>query len=115
MPQLHPGWQLSMTVALVLFGVVLVAGVLQRRTTRGRPDLVRAFAAEFAVVMALLGLWQFIGGYVHTRVPGARERGRQIAALQDAWHRPSERAVQQLLLPHPWLVRAADTYYAYAH
>jgi MFS superfamily sulfate permease-like transporter len=66
-------------------------------------------------VMALLGLWQFIGGYVHTRVAGAMERGRQIAALQDAWHLPSERAVQQLLLPHPWLVRAADTYYAYAH
>jgi len=115
MPQLRPSWQLSVTVALTLLGVVLVSSLLQRRTTRGRPDLVRAFAAEFAVVMALLGLWQFIGGYVHTRVAGAMERGRQIAALQDAWHLPSERTVQQLLLPHPWLVRAADTYYAYAH
>jgi len=115
MPQLRPGWQLSVSTALVLLAVVLVSGPLVRRSGRSWAVAARAFAREFVVIMALLGLWQYVGGYVHTRVAGALERGREIASLQAAWHLPSELAVQRLLLPHPWLVRTADTYYAYAH
>ena len=27
-------------------------------------------------IMSLLGLWQYVGAYVHTRVAGAMDRGR---------------------------------------
>jgi len=114
-PQLRPGWQTSLTTAAVLLGVVLVAGLAERRRRRIWVATVRAFAGEFTVIMTLLAVWQFVGGYVHTRVAGAMERGREIAALQSAWHLPSEQSVQQLVLPHPWLVRSMDLFYAYAH
>jgi hypothetical protein len=52
---------------------------------------------------------------VHTRVAGAMERADAIYRLQRAVHLPDEVTLQHLVLPHPWLVRAADTYYAYAH
>jgi PAP2 superfamily len=115
MPQLRPSWQLSAATALILLALVLVSGPLVRRSRSTWPGTVWAFGRESAVIMALLGLWQYVGGYVHTREAGALERGRQIAGLESAWHLPSELAVQRLLLPHPWLVRAADTYYAYVH
>lgn len=115
MPQLRPGWQTSLTTAAVLLAVVLVAGLVQRRRPRPLLGTVRAFAGEFTVIMSLLAVWQFVGGYVHTRVAGAMERGREIADLQSAWHLPSEQSVQGLVLPHPGLVRAMDLFYAYAH
>jgi hypothetical protein len=115
LPQIQPGWRTSLTTAALLLGVVLVVGLIQRRATRPWLTTIRAFAREFTVVMSLLALWQFVGGYVHTRVAGAMDRGREIAALQAAWHLPSEQSVQHLVLPHAWLVRALDTYYAYAH
>lgn len=115
MPQLHPGWRLSWTTAAILAVFALVAWGLTRRGGRRWIVTPAAFAQEFTVIMALLGLWQFVGGYVHTRVAGALDRGRAIAELQHAWHVPSEATVQQWVLPHPELVRAMDTYYAYAH
>jgi hypothetical protein len=115
LPQLQPGWQTSLTSAALLLGVVVIAGLLQRRVERPWLATVRAFAREFTVIMSLLAVWQYVGGYVHTRAAGAMDRGLRIAALQAAWHLPSEQAVQRLVLPHGWLVRWLDIYYAYAH
>ncbi|HEX2808123.1 MAG TPA: phosphatase PAP2 family protein [Kineosporiaceae bacterium] len=115
LPQLQPGWHTSLISAGLLLGVVVVVALLQRRVEQPWLVTVRAFAREFTVIMSLLALWQFVGGYVHTRVAGAMDRGQQIAALQAAWHLPSEQAVQRLVLPHAWLVRGLDIYYAYAH
>lgn len=113
MPQLQPSWQLSALTAAVLLVVVLAC----RTVLRGRRGAATAgsFAREFSVVMALLGLWQYVGALVHTRVAGAMDRAREIAALE-AWLRwPRELAVQRAVLPHPWLVTFSNTYYAYAH
>jgi hypothetical protein len=115
LPQLQPGWKTSLTTAALLLGVVVVAGLFQRRGARPWLATVRAFAREFTVIMSLLAVWQFVGGYVHTRVAGAMDRGQRIATLQASWHLPSEQALQRLVLPHPWLVRGLDIYYAYAH
>jgi hypothetical protein len=115
MPQLQPSWQLSVGTALVLLVLVVASGPLVRRRRQAWLGAVRDFAREFVVIMALLGQWQYVGAVVHTRVAGALDRGRAIAALQTALHLPSEATVQGLLLPHPTLVRAADLYYAYAH
>jgi len=110
-PQLQPSWQLSVQTAVVLV-VVAIGGRLLRRRWTAR---VAAFAGDFAVVMSLLAVWQWVGGYVHTRVAGAMERAEAIYRLQHLAHLPDEVQLQHLVLPHPWLVRVANTYYDYAH
>ena len=111
MPQLRPSWQLSVTVAAILLATTLICRPLRRRPT----DLIGAFAGEFTLVMALLALWQYIGQYVHRQVAGATERALLIFQWQHDMHLPSEVWVQQLVLPHPWLVRGLDDYYDFAH
>lgn len=111
MPQLQPSWQLSAQTAVLLVAVALGCRLLRR----GWAVRASAFARDFAVVMALLGLWQWVGGHVHTRVAGAMERAEAIYHLERALHLPAEVTLQQWVLPHPWLVRAANTYYGYAH
>lgn len=111
MPQLRPSWQLSVTVAVVLAVVALACLPVRRRWA----DAVGAFAREFTLVMGLLAVWQWVGGYVHTRVAGAMDRADEIYQFQRWLHLPSEVALQHLVLHAPWLVRAADTYYGYAH
>lgn len=111
MPQLEPSWQLSAWTAAVLVAVAVGCPLL-RGIVAARAGV---FARDFAVVMSLLGVWQWVGGYVHTRVSGAMERAETIYRWQRALHLPDEVAVQQLVLPYPWLVRAANTYYGYAH
>lgn len=110
-PQLQPGWQLSAQTAVVLV-VIWVGLTLLRRRWAVR---VAAFARDFAVVMTLLGLWQWVGHHVHTRVAGAMERAEDIYRWQRLLHLPDELALQQLVLPHSWLVRLANSYYGYAH
>jgi hypothetical protein len=108
---LEPSWQLSVAGAAAL-GVLAVAG-------RGSPDPDRrtaaAFGQEFALVLALLALWQLVGSAVHTHETGARQRAHTIAAFERSLHLVSEVDVQRLVLPHPWLVEAADRFYAYGH
>ena len=115
MPQLRPGWQLSLGTAAGLLAVHLLCRLLGRRRPRALTTVVAAFTREFTVIMLLLGLWQYVGVYVHTRVDGALERAHRIAALQAAWHLPSEQAVQRAMLHVPHLSQLADVFYAYAH
>ncbi len=108
---IHPNWQLSAAAAVAL--ALLVA------LTRGRdgapfPSL-RAFGAEFALVMTLLGVWQFVGRYVRGDVTGAIRRAETVVAVQRALHLPDEAALQRLVLPHHLLVSGSNVYYAYAH
>lgn len=111
MPQLQPSWQLSAQTAAVLIVLAVGCGMLRR------PGAARlaSFARDFAVVMSLLGLWQWVGRYVHTRVDGAMERAQAIYRLQRMLHLPDEVHLQHMALAHSWLVRAANTYYGYAH
>lgn len=111
MPQLQPGWQLSVVTGLLLLAIALVCRVLSGRVAA----TIGAFARQFTIVMLLLALWQRVGGYVHTRVAGAVERGHEIYRLQREWHLPDEVAVQHLVLPHPMIVRGLNIYYEFAH
>ncbi len=111
MPQLRPSWQLSVVVAVLLALLAIACTPVRRRWARA----VGAFAREFTLVMSLLAIWQWVGGYVHTRVTGAMDRGLEVYQLQRDLHLPSEVTLQRLVLHVPWLVRAADTYYGYAH
>lgn len=111
MPQLRPSWQLSVMVALCLAVLALACLPVRHRWARA----IGAFAREFTLVMSLLAIWQWVGGYVHTRVAGAMDRGVEIYQWQRTLRLPSEATLQQAVLHLPWLVRAADTYYGYAH
>jgi hypothetical protein len=106
---LSPSWQLSAT----LCGGLTALWIVLRLT--GRFPRICSFAREFAVVMALLGLWQYVGRFVRTHSDGAMERANQVQSLQDWLHLPNELSVQHLVLPHPWLVQAMNGYYAFAH
>lgn len=110
MPELQPSWQLSLVTAGLL-ALLAVAG----RVRGGRLRVPGAFGQEFALVMALLAVWQLVGGYVHTREAGALDRARHVWSFERAIHVVSEVDVQRAVLPHPWLVEALDRYYAYAH
>lgn len=110
-PQLRPSWQLSVATAVALAVIALACLPVRRRWARA----VGAFAREFTLVMSLLALWQWVGGYVHTRVAGAMDRGLEIYELQRRLHLPGEVGLQHLALHAPWLVRLADAYYGYAH
>jgi hypothetical protein len=109
--QLRPSWQLSLTTALVL----VVVAVLCRPVRHRLSDTVGTFAQQFAVVMALLALWQRVGALVHTRKDGAMDRGHAVYALEHLMRLPDELSVQAAALPHPAVVHALDSYYAYAH
>jgi hypothetical protein len=112
---LSPSWQLSFGLAATsLVGWVACLALGRRLDVRGL-NVATGFTREAFVIMGLLGTWQWVGQYVHTHVAGAMDRGRQIARLQADWHLPSEQSVQHLVSRVPWLVNAADVYYAYAH
>jgi hypothetical protein len=106
---LHLGWQQSTALCTLL---TLTALVL-RPYPRAAP--VHSFAREFSIVMGLFALWQYVGHYVRTHSAGAMERAREIQELQ-AWLRlPDEQVLQLKVLPHEWLVRGINGYYASAH
>jgi hypothetical protein len=115
MPQLRPGWPLSLGTAAGLLVLFLACTLLGRRRPRAWTAAVTAFSREFTVIMLLLAVWQYVGAYVHSHVAGAMERGHRISEWQAAWHLPSELSVQRLMLQVPHLSDAADLYYAYAH
>ena len=74
-----------------------------------------AIAYEAARILGLYAIWQLAGTLSIMQVDGAHERGRRIVALQQAWHLPSEAALQRLVLPHPLWVQFCNGYYAIAH
>jgi PAP2 superfamily len=110
MQHLHPSLQLSiwLTILLTLASLALRTWFPDRLTAR-------SFTREFAVVMALQGLWQYVGATVRTRTAGAMHRAEQVQQLQNWFHLPSELDVQHAVLAHPWLVQAMNVYYATVH
>lgn len=107
---LHPSLQLSVFLAVVL-GLAAVA----LRRFRPEAGAARSFAREFAVVMALQALWQYVGREVRTRSAGAMERAQDIDDLERRLHLPGELTLQHAALAHEWLVQAMNVYYATVH
>jgi hypothetical protein len=116
MHYLHPSWQLSATLCTLLTVLALSLYLLGRVRPLGRVAVaVRSFAREFAIVMALLGLWQYVGHLVRTHSAGAMHRADQVESLQNWLHLPDQLALQHWVLPHSSLVQAMNGYYAFAH
>jgi hypothetical protein len=99
--------------AAVLAAVALVLRLGPVRGARAR--WVTAAVTESGLVCGLFALWQLANRLTHTHVAGGLARGRAVWAAERFLHVPSEVALQRLILGHPWLVRAANYYYATAH
>jgi hypothetical protein len=115
---LHPSWQLSATLTVLLTILTVAVRVLVRldRVPANRfVTAIGSFAQEFAVVMALLGLWQWVGGKVRTHSAGAMEHARDVEKIQNWLHLPDQVALQHAVLPHHDLVRLLNVYYDFAH
>lgn len=59
--------------------------------------------------------WCLVGLLTHPHVAGAQQRGRDLYALEQTLHLPSELSVQHVVVPHPWLSHLVDGYYVYGH
>jgi hypothetical protein len=81
---------------------------------RYRP-LLSASLREVSVIMVLYSLWQYAGSFSLLGVDDALDRARWVVRFQDAIGLPSERALQTLILPFPWLVKLSNAYYALLH
>jgi PAP2 superfamily len=95
----------------------VVTSVLAKRDGRRTRQLTLASAAlrETAVVMCLYSLWQYSGSFSVMGVEHAVDRGKWIVKFQSAVWLPSEKSIQSVMLPFPWLVRFANLYYAIVH
>lgn len=108
MPHLNPTWQLAVVSAVALLALTL--GLRLAGWVRAA-----AAARETTVVATLYASWQLIGTLTHRNVEGAQANALAIWNAQQALQLPSELALQQAMLPHPWLVHLANGYYVYGH
>lgn len=72
-------------------------------------------ATEFALVAALYAVWRMAKSLPLTQAEGAIERARDIVAVQEWLHLPSELTLQRIALDHDWLGWSATAYYGAAH
>lgn len=104
-------WQQAALLAAALAGI----GLACRLSGRRRLMALAPFARESGYVSALYGLWQLAASASVFGTSGAFARGRWLVRAERDWHLPSERDVQQLVLPHPLLTQACNLYYATMH
>ncbi len=114
MPMLRASWQLSAGIALALlvgYVVLRVVGV------SGRPRLaaLQSFFAQFGVVVAIFALYQHTSLHRLDLTAGAEDRALAIWDLENRLRLGSELAIQQAVLPFPWVVRGLNAYYAGLH
>jgi hypothetical protein len=85
---------------------------------RIRSDLTRSLepvAAEFALVAALYSVWRLARMLPLATDSGAMDRARDILAIEQWLHLPTELALQDLVLRHDWLGEPTSVYYATLH
>ena len=103
-------WDIAAVGALLCFAFAWAA---VRINAKAVP--VSAVLREIGVVASLYALWQLAGRLSVVHLEGAIDRGQQLWDLERALHLPSEAGWQAALLPHSWLVKGANIYYAGAH
>jgi hypothetical protein len=106
---------LDMRSAAIIAAVLVVVAFALRPARRRWSDLLAAAALEIALVCALFALWQLANSVAHHHVAGGLAAGRWVWHAERWLHLPSEAMLQGWVLPHPWLVRSANYYYATAH
>ncbi len=102
-------WQAALILAAALFGIGVVARPARRATW------VSPCAFEAALVAVLYSAWQIAGRWSLGYVDGAMDRAQSLWDLERAVGLPSESWLQDLALPHSWVVQASNIYYGGAH
>jgi hypothetical protein len=110
----------SVRFALILAAGLVAGGVALsgwgRRTGPAGRRRLRAVAPYLLAaggVILLYAVWQFALDLLVVHTAGAIGRGRAIANFERTVHLPSEASFQRLALHAPWLVKAANRYYAW--
>ena len=103
-------WPYALVAAVMLGSLAVMVRPRGRLWTTARP-----FATEVALILVLYSLWRIAGQLSVLHTDGAETRGRQIWDLERFLHLPSELSIQHAVLPHAWLVQAANVYYAVVH
>ena len=112
MPHLQLRWQVSLQLAAAF----VVLGLLVRTLVRGgRLRHLAPAALQAGLLVGLYGLWGLVGEHAAGTVEGAQQRGLALWQLERRLHVLGEGTVQDLVLPHPLLTQAANTYYVYGH
>jgi hypothetical protein len=101
----------ALVVAAIMLGGCVIARHFDRRWTR----FIAAACFETAFVCALFSLWQVANHLTRGHTTGGLERGAALWHAERVMHMPSEVGVQNLILNHPTLVRAANYYYESMH
>jgi hypothetical protein len=102
----------AIAVAVIMFVAFVAARQFpQWRSTR----FVAAASFEIGFVCALFALWQIANALTRGHTTGGLDRGRAIWHAERVLHLPNERSVQDLILGHPTIVRAANYYYDTMH
>ena len=108
MQNLTLSWQSAAAVGVAAYA----ASAAVRRS--GRPSAALVLR-ETATILGLFAVWQFAGQLSVMGTDDAVARGRWIWNTERTLRLPSERTLQQWVLPHPLLVQGADYYYAVMH
>jgi hypothetical protein len=102
----------AVIVALIMFTTFAVA---RQFSSRKWTRFVAAASFEVGFVCALFALWQIANRLTRGHTTDGLDRGRALWHFERAIHLPSELAVQNLIIGHPTIVRAANYYYDTMH
>jgi hypothetical protein len=109
-------FRLDVRSAITVAVIMAIAVVIARQFPRYRWARFAAAACfETGFVCALFAMWQLANRLTRGHTTGGLDRGRAIWHAERVLHLPSERSVQNLILGHPTIVRAANYYYDTAH
>jgi len=108
---------LSAEAAWAIAVALVVAGSLLARFAGGSGRTAGSgfFLREAGVVLALYGLWMFLGAHAGTSAVGAYSRAQDVLNAERAAHLDIEQPLQQAILPHHGVVQFANIFYATAH
>ncbi len=102
-------WRSALVIAALLLAVMLAL------RASGRYRQAAGTAGEAALILVLYAAWQYAGSLAKGSLDGAFDAGRWLARVEGMLGWPTEAMLQQPVLDHDWLIRAADTYYASLH
>ncbi len=107
---------LGPTPAWMIAGALLIVGIAAMRPAHSRLAAVGALLRESAIVMALYGLWMYLGSHSGARSAArAYDRGRAVLHAEQATHLDVEAWFQRGILGTRWIVESANIFYATAH
>ncbi|MFF0393625.1 phosphatase PAP2 family protein [Kitasatospora sp. NPDC004615] len=112
-------WQTSAAASAALYGAAFTVGrVAARRASTGewrRGRVAADVLREAGTLLALFALWQVVGHLSLVGTDHALDRADWIHRTELGLGLPDEADWQRSVVGHPWLVQAANYYYATMH